>query len=140
MLMAHYICTSDGAQDVALRLQRPTLVAEVAFMAAMLQFVMPSIALGADPTPFLRHDFQCVLHLVLISLLSLSTVVHISPIFHNLSLGCSLQVELVGAGNDVCCSHLPCQPLFFRLAFESHFIHRETNQVNPTRRPCTAGI
>jgi hypothetical protein len=58
MLTAHYICSSDGAQDVALRLQRPTLVAEVDFMAAMLKFVMPSFALGAEPTPFLRRDFQ----------------------------------------------------------------------------------
>lgn len=59
MLTVHYICKGDGAQDVALRLQRPTLVAEVDFMIAMLKFVMPSLALGADPTPFLERDVQC---------------------------------------------------------------------------------
>ncbi len=60
LLTLHYVCQSSGAQDVALRLQRPTIVAEVDFMAAMLHFVVPSLSLGADPTPFLQHDLQCV--------------------------------------------------------------------------------
>jgi hypothetical protein len=59
LLTLHYVCHSDGAQDVAMRVQRPTVVAEVDFMAAMLSFVAPSLMLGADPMPFLDRDVQC---------------------------------------------------------------------------------
>jgi hypothetical protein len=59
LLMIHYLCAADGTQDVALRLQRPTVVAEVDFMVAMLKFVVPALPLGAEPKLFTRRDVQC---------------------------------------------------------------------------------
>ena len=62
MLTVHYVCHVDDSMDVAMRLQRPTVVAEVGFAVAMLKFVLPSMPLGADPTPFLSTDIQCASH------------------------------------------------------------------------------
>lgn len=60
LLTVAYSYSGTSGQDVVLRLQRPTVVAEVDFMLASLKFVVPSLVLGSEPTPYTDRDTQCV--------------------------------------------------------------------------------
>ena len=59
LLTVAYSYSGASGQDVVLRLQRPTVVAEVDFMLAALKFVVPSLVLGSDPTKFTDRDTRC---------------------------------------------------------------------------------
>lgn len=59
LLTVAYTYSALGGQDVVLRLQRPTVVAEVDFMLAALKFVVPSMVLGSEPAQFTERDTQC---------------------------------------------------------------------------------
>lgn len=59
LLTLEYRLDQRGGQDIVVRLQRPTLVAEVDFIIAALKFVVPSLVLGAEPVPYTRRDTQC---------------------------------------------------------------------------------
>jgi hypothetical protein len=61
LLTVAYSFSAVHGQDIVLRLQRPTVVAEVEFLLAALKFVVPGLALGAEPTPFSERDVQCAL-------------------------------------------------------------------------------
>jgi hypothetical protein len=58
LTVAYSYCPTSG-QDVVLRLQRPTVVAEMDFLLASLKFVVPSLVLGSEPTKFTERDTQC---------------------------------------------------------------------------------
>jgi hypothetical protein len=60
LLTVAYSYSGTRGQDVALRLQRPTVVAEVDFMLAALKFVVPSLVLGSEPAKFNARDTWCV--------------------------------------------------------------------------------
>lgn len=59
LLTLEYRLDQGGGQDIVVRLQRPTLVAEVDFIIAALKFVVPSLVLGAEPVPYTQRDTQC---------------------------------------------------------------------------------
>lgn len=63
LLTLEYGLDPRGGQDIVVRLQRPTLVAEVDFLIAALKFVVPSLALSAEPVPYTMRDTQYVLNL-----------------------------------------------------------------------------
>lgn len=58
LLTLEYRLDARGGQDIVLRLQRPTLVAEIDFIIAALKFVVPSLVLGAEPVPYNERDTQ----------------------------------------------------------------------------------
>lgn len=59
LLTLEYRLDPRGGQDIVVRLQRPTLVAEVDFIIASLKFVVPSLVLGGEPVPYTLRDTQC---------------------------------------------------------------------------------
>eukprot|EP00892_Ulva_mutabilis_P007576 jgi/Ulvmu1/5190/UM021_0207.1 len=56
LLTLEYSLDPRGGQDIVVRLQRPTLVAEVDFLIAALKFVVPSLTLSAEPVPYAMRD------------------------------------------------------------------------------------
>lgn len=60
LLTLHYALAPSGFQEVAMRLQRPTVVGEIDFAIALLKYAVPSTLLGAEPKAFVQRDLRCV--------------------------------------------------------------------------------
>lgn len=58
LLTVKYCCMPSGSQQVAIRVQRPTVVAEIDFAIALLKYAVPSFALGLNPRPFVDRDIR----------------------------------------------------------------------------------
>lgn len=59
LLTLQYGLHTSGFQEVAIRLQRPTVVAEIDFAIALLKYAVPSTLLGAEPKAWVQRDARC---------------------------------------------------------------------------------